>query len=82
MRDPAVRRDRANEECVTACQTYSQALDGDVAGRDVLAAARHIARCERCQQFAARVAAATTELRRARQRRPWARAIHLKGARS
>jgi predicted anti-sigma-YlaC factor YlaD len=55
-----------NGTCGGARRLFSVALDGEAAASDVLTAAMHIARCERCQRFAVRVVALTRELRAVR----------------
>jgi predicted anti-sigma-YlaC factor YlaD len=51
------------ETCVRARRTLSLALDGEAGAADVLKAASHLSRCQRCREFAVQVIAFTSELR-------------------
>lgn len=52
--------------CIRARRALSLALDGEAGAADVLAAVRHINRCECCRRFATHVVAFTHELRSVR----------------
>jgi predicted anti-sigma-YlaC factor YlaD len=58
-----------SRECIQARRTLSLALDGEAVATDVLVAASHLRRCERCSQFAAYLVAFTRELRADRPER-------------